>query len=116
MATNFEIRKNGETLKVSEKTARVLAGIITTKNPDTVTAKNAVELAGGDAYVQQFAEAGESNDVFEIVENGKLTGKGIRENIARKMGIVLDVARWQTEIFTDKVEKSARDDGEMEVI
>ncbi len=90
-----------------EKTRSAVAGIMATKNVDTVTVKSALDFVGGEAFADSLATMGEDSDVVEVVEDSKPVARYTRKNLVNRIRVALTVADWSGEIFTDKKESKS---------
>jgi hypothetical protein len=103
MASVLKVLRNGvEILNNSLITRENLRDVITTETPSAETVIQAVDSLGGSVYVESLLSAGDGNDVYEIFEDDKLTGRATRKIIAAKMTVCLNRAEWMTERFTVK--------------
>ena len=110
------LKVNGNVVKTGEKYEQLrlaIFGISTTKNVDSVTVKNSLDLLGGVAFADVFekADGAKPDDKIEVYEDGTLKARYTRKNLAQRMRIASTVDNWNGEIFT---EKSAKKSGTVE--
>lgn len=94
-----------------ESLRSALHGIMTTKNVDSVTVKNALDILGGTQWADGFAKNGKYDDKVEIYEDSTLKARYTRQNLAQRIRIAVTVKDWSGEIFTEKSAKKS--DGEI---
>jgi len=114
MAAILKIQVNGVDYEKSAATIEMLRDVMTTANPAALTVTKSAKLAG-EAYPAAFLAAGETSDVFAVIEDSAVKAKFTRSQIAEKIRVALRVNDWQGEIFTEKTETPKRDKGAIEV-
>ncbi len=116
----ISVTVNTSKVEKSPATLEFWAQVMLTANPGSDTTTNAVRAAlqKNPGYVDAFRKAGKESDVFELTregEKGNTTGKYTRSQIAEKILVAANVAKWQGEIITPKDGGTGTDKGALEV-
>lgn len=100
------LKINDTEVTADDFTLSVLGDIITTANPGAKTVVDAVNAAGGAAYLETFVTDRNPADVFEISvpvtekgQTGVKVGKGTRAVIAKRFELALSADEWQTSVI-----------------
>lgn len=120
---NVTFTINGIEKPVNEKTVKVLTGIITTDNPLSDAARKAVQLVGGQVWIDQIAAGGPDNDEFVVVQVGKkenatVTTRGTltRSVFVNRMSLAMNYEQYATNITRTSDGKTTKESGpELEV-